>query len=180
MVTSPYPTGSSVDAKPSAVNSRFTQSAFVTVPRTSATHTPWDRNYPNDGRGLFITAQIDSSALWFRPRLHLRAVNHHAETSPWKFHLPVTAKTPTSIAIPFGGKAPLVAAGRGENETNCNPDRWNRCFCLLGSSFAATAFRTIWNVGLETTRFWCLCSKIRFVDSFRTDALEWIDFLNSF
>lgn len=53
---SPYPMGSSVDAKPSAVvNSRFTQSSFVTVPRTSATHTPWDRNYPNDGRGLFIT-----------------------------------------------------------------------------------------------------------------------------
>jgi len=36
------------------------------MPRTSATHTPWDRNYPNDGRGLFITPQIDSAALWFR------------------------------------------------------------------------------------------------------------------
>jgi len=37
------------------VNPRFTQSRFVTMPRTSATYTPWDRNYPNDGRGLFIT-----------------------------------------------------------------------------------------------------------------------------
>jgi len=36
------------------VNPRFTQSRFVTVSRTSATYTPWDRNYPNDGRGLFI------------------------------------------------------------------------------------------------------------------------------
>lgn len=48
------------------VNSRFTQSRFVMVPRTSATHTPWDRYYPNNGRGLFITSQIDSAALWFR------------------------------------------------------------------------------------------------------------------
>lgn len=49
------------------VNSRFTQSRFVMVPRTSATHTPWDRYYPNNGRGLFITSQIDSAALWFWP-----------------------------------------------------------------------------------------------------------------
>lgn len=68
------------------VNPRFTQSRFVTVLRTSATHTPWDRNYPNDGRGLFITPQIDSAALWFR-RVYTRPVNHSPGILSNKFYL---------------------------------------------------------------------------------------------